>query len=1227
MQKESFYVQKQGCHKPSCPIQSWSEWSSCSKKCGLGEKYRYHPDLGSQSSTCFVQSCSDESDGYDNESDENFKIYKKFYSNWTKWSVCSSTCGSGTKIRHRVCFNMNKCREYQNRYLNGRSSTSEISVCQLKPCQNEIICPIDAKKVDTCINSQYTYNQGMFCGNQIGSNQNSGSNCYQCICLDNRRVFDKSKNECVLKENCNCFNQNDNTFIPPGTVIISPYDKCNVCKCVEQGILRCTTKKCDQQDTDADRDRNNKKKANWCQWSDWQSLNIAYLPSQSQQVTRTTARICQRIRKCNCPSPSNTLNGGLGHCGSDASKEIGKIEYDKADKYWFQKQIQACHTWDPTPTDMPGINDDKDKPRSEWSEWSGCDCTKSCESRYRPSTNQQESRYCQPCKDRHNNRFCPNGMSLMSGCNLPCDKEMCCDICQQNCSYRCVCPPGKKISRDGTKCVSESNSCGCVNWSDDKFTTLERDTSLQFNDCLRCSCSNGKDRDQNDNTLLICRDNCDDDNNGDKSRTYTQWSNWSPCENNCIDQYQPNSRNRKSNTRSRTRKCRTLSNCDYTKLYQVQACPEPTEYCTDTTTTSISNWSAWSVCSVTCGNGIQIRNRYCLTPNRPTICLKYQMKQIRQCSSQEKICREQWSNWSAWSMCSSTCRNIEGLQYRRRVCAGDSCQKNTSVDYKPCFVGDAYPFCRDKDGNANEDSTNNPDKDTNENTMTWTSWSSWSSCSRSCNFGRSTRIRECRKKNRKENLTNRITCVGQSKQIKICNTQPCRNDNSCDVGKVSNNCTNFCMPRYCDDLLPDKGISNSNECQNDQNRRDSCYPSCTCPRGYLESADGNCVRINNCDCQISTNGQNYQSILAGQTWRLGCNQCTCKNGKIICSPTAACDQEVLNNGKKNCKYTEWTAWSNCNITSCNSPHGRRFKFRSLLTPKCPAYKKRPIIQEMACEYKLSLPNCKDLNDISCNIEGEIRVGQANPNNWNYGGSSVLGNKCEHCVCTSKKRWKCMNICEDTDTGASDRDPGQQDDQLDPSGNGFSLWSNWSTCSESCSSPFKLSQKYRHRVCQKKICSGKYYKDYIEMDVKPCDLPLCRSEGNESGENDDDSSSDQDDEFNSSCNLLTQYKNFTVINKEQSVKCSSMNVKINSCLGGCLSKTVISNKEPYIEQICNCCTYKLDPKNPVKFLRYNCDNGQSRQGMVPNVVGCHCKGCSYVESMNGRLGGRSADRRP
>ena len=83
--------------KNPCPQwQRWSEWSQCSTSCGKGAQIRARACTGrfgscqgkaTETKDCLLVKCQ----------------RKSQWQEWGAWSVCSTTCGKGAKIRARAC--------------------------------------------------------------------------------------------------------------------------------------------------------------------------------------------------------------------------------------------------------------------------------------------------------------------------------------------------------------------------------------------------------------------------------------------------------------------------------------------------------------------------------------------------------------------------------------------------------------------------------------------------------------------------------------------------------------------------------------------------------------------------------------------------------------------------------------------------------------------------------------------------------------------------------------------------------------------------------------------------------------------------------------------------------------------------------------------------------------------------------------------------------------------
>ncbi|WAR09785.1 HMCN1-like protein, partial [Mya arenaria] len=113
-----------------------------------------------------------------------------------------------------------------------------------------------------------------------------------------------------------------------------------------------------------------------------------------------------------------------------------------------------------------------------------------------------------------------------------------------------------------------------------------------------------------------------------------------------------------------------------------------------------AEWSTWSVCPVTCGNGTRTRTRLCSNPapvhggddcmgngTDITTCVLDPCP-VLPFQNKTNIVDGAWSVWTSWSPCSVTCDS--GLSHRNRACNnpppsphGSPCN-GTAADWKIC---------------------------------------------------------------------------------------------------------------------------------------------------------------------------------------------------------------------------------------------------------------------------------------------------------------------------------------------------------------------------------------------------------------------------------------------------------------------------------------------------------------------------------------------------------------
>ncbi|NXF26999.1 AGRB2 protein, partial [Rhodinocichla rosea] len=158
-------------------------------------------------------------------------------------------------------------------------------------------------------------------------------------------------------------------------------------------------------------------------------------------------------------------------------------------------------------------------------------------------------------------------------------------------------------------------------------------------------------------------------------------------------------------------------------------------------------WSPWSLCSVTCGRGARTRTRRCAAPRHPGKACEGPQLQAKPCNIQTCPVEGQWLEWGAWSRCSVTCAN--GTQQRTRRCSVSAPQ--------------GWAECRGAHADARECS--NPTCPTDSK---WGPWNHWSLCSKTCDTGWQRRFRMCEGTGMQG-----YPCEGTGEEVKTCNEKKC----------------------------------------------------------------------------------------------------------------------------------------------------------------------------------------------------------------------------------------------------------------------------------------------------------------------------------------------------------------------------------------------------------------------------------------------------------------------
>ncbi|NWI42264.1 AGRB2 protein, partial [Picathartes gymnocephalus] len=175
-----------------------------------------------------------------------------------------------------------------------------------------------------------------------------------------------------------------------------------------------------------------------------------------------------------------------------------------------------------------------------------------------------------------------------------------------------------------------------------------------------------------------------------------------------------------------------------------------TRTCNNTVTCPVpgawEEWSPWSLCSVTCGRGARTRTRRCAAPRRGGKACEGPELQAKPCNIAICPVEGQWLEWGPWSRCSVTCAN--GTQQRTRKCS---------------VSAHGWAECRGAHADARECS--NPTCPTDSK---WGPWNHWSLCSKTCDTGWQRRFRMCEGTGMQG-----YPCEGTGEEVKTCNEKKC----------------------------------------------------------------------------------------------------------------------------------------------------------------------------------------------------------------------------------------------------------------------------------------------------------------------------------------------------------------------------------------------------------------------------------------------------------------------
>ncbi|XP_068790174.1 SCO-spondin-like [Struthio camelus] len=950
-----------------------------------------------------------------------------------------------------------------------------------------------------------------------------------------------------------------------------------------------------------------------CDWTEW------------SPCSRTCGTgLASREATCACPAPAAAAGAP---CNASAHREL-----------------QACYLR-PCPDECSW---------SAWTPWSPCSCSLPLQQRYRHQLGRSTStgagsELCVGLDAQL--RPCNHSGCSAASCQPPFEYRPCGSPCAGLCASRqhpelcaelppclpgCFCPQG--LLEQSGACVPPSG-CGCLHASglDVPVHLAAGDTILLG--CKECVCQDG--------ALQCSSEGCQG------LLPLSDWSEWTPCSA-CLPLAelgpgtlslllaQPGHRQEAegspapipllASVQRRYRACLDPQSglpwagggaaCT-AELQQERLCPDP-RVCQDLCLWS--PWGPWGPCREPCSGGFRLRRRHLQHPAGTGPCPGAR--------SQTESCN------------TAVCPG-EACEHRGKVFAA-SCANGcprTCTDlwhHVECLQGGCKPGCRCPEGQLLQDGACVPVAEcrcglpgANGTQEVWPEqtaevechnctcrngtfacpvaacpsygpWSAWSPCSESCGGGRTARHRGC------EESAGGAPCVAQAMQeTAACNLQPCpagcrlsewspwsacsascgggvserrraplpaeeegaeeepcpalplllhrvcnaRNCTpECPGSQVHRDCANAC-PHACAHLRP------GTRCL-----QETCQPGCACPPGQVLQ-DGACVPPEECRCVLApavpwahnlSREERAQEYPPGSRLHHRCNTCVCVRGAFSCSQQ---DCSV------DCLWSPWSPWSPCSATCGPAERlSRRHPLRQRLYEgaECegPAARRTPCrLPDCACPAgeRWQGPGAPAGCERSCR-----EIYEEAPHNCS--GAAAPGCACEpgryrngSGRCVTAARCECLHR-----------------------GRLYEPGSEWLEDCETC-------RCINGRAACAAACPALSCREGEVKVREPggC-CPVCRRESLE--------------EPSAMCQRFTEVRNIT------KGRCSLPGVEVSYCSGRCASRTAVTAEEPYLQTLCDCCSYQLDPGSPVRILSLPCADGQVEPVVLPVILSCQCSSC-------------------
>ena len=385
---------------------------------------------------------------------------------------------------------------------------------------------------------------------------------------------------------------------------------------------------------------------------------------------------------------------------------------------------------------------------------------------------------------------------------------------------------------------------------------------------------------------------------------YSQWSNFTECSVTCGGGKKTRVRTCTEPTPQHAgRNCSYLGAADETRRCNTHFCPIHGGY---------SEWSGFTTCTKSCGNGTMTRNRSCDSPTpkhggRDCSIIGPSIDNDS-CNTHPCPIHGGYTQWSAFSECTLSCGG--GVKTRVRSCTSptpqyggrDCFHLGLSNDTRPCNTH----YCPINGG--------------------YSAWSEFTKCTKSCARGTKERNRTC---NNPRPQHGGLDCsrFGPENDTQVCNDFPCPIHGGWGEWSPFSGCTRTCArgkrfrTRECENPTPQHGGKSCEEVSGESMWRwDICndFP-CPVDGGYSNWGDFS-VCTKSCG-----NGTKHR--------RRNCTDPSPAHGGRDCARLGPSLDEVVCNAHPCPVHGNYTAWSKFTPCSATCDNGTQTRTRNCTDPK------------------------------------------------------------------------------------------------------------------------------------------------------------------------------------------------------------------------------------------------------------------------------------------------------